>query len=786
MVQLRQATYLRLALTWVGVAGAYVAVGAATDRWGAVGDGAPLFLPAAGIAFTAVQLIGPWAATAVFVGGLAEGLREGLPLPAALIFGAAAAGTGLGGLAVTRTVRVPPRGERYSDTFARSTAAGVAAIVAATITLAALAAADRLHGAASLWGILLLANLVGILIVSPFLRAWTQRGSRGVARVPELIALLLVPGVLAALLLSGSVGSAGPTAYLVFPFVIWAALRAGRMGVSGVLLITALMAVENASHGRGAFVGESLRTTAVHLNSFLLVLTLTGLLLAGLDVERRVKATGLSEAEERHRRLIERLPLVTYSRSLVDPDAPPLMISPQTVDLLGYPVETWLEKPYFAATIVHPDDREVHAELNARSLTEDLVTGEYRMIAADGSVVWILDYMVAVRDEHGKAVAQQGFVVDLTERKELEEQLVRAQRIEALGLLAGGVAHDFNNLLTAISGYTQLAGTQIGTDDDVARRHLVEVQVAAQRAADLTRRLLAFGRRQVLERTVVDLNLVVAEAQHLLVPVIGDDIVFVTDLDPALPPVEADRGQLGQVLMNLAVNARDAMPGGGTLTIRTRTEGADVVLEVTDTGVGMDEATRARIFEPFFTTKEVGEGTGLGLAMVDGIVKQSEGHLSVESEVGGGTTFRLTLPSTDAAPDAEGNAPAPAPAADGAGTETVLLVEDEDVVRRLTAEMLERHGYRVLTAAGPGEALEVTEPWDLLLTDIVMPMMSGPALAERLVARHPGVGLLFTSGYSGSAVADGGTLTAELLNKPFTFDELGRMVRAALDARPAT
>jgi CheY-like chemotaxis protein len=249
--------------------------------------------------------------------------------------------------------------------------------------------------------------------------------------------------------------------------------------------------------------------------------------------------------------------------------------------------------------------------------------------------------------------------------------------------------------------------------------------------------------------------------------------------------VEADRGQLGQVLMNLAVNARDAMPGGGTLTIRTSTEGADVVLEVTDTGVGMDEATRARIFEPFFTTKEIGEGTGLGLAMVDGIVKQSEGHLSVESEPGGGTTFRLTLPATDAAPEAEGKAPAPAPAADGAGTETVLLVEDEDVVRRLTAEMLERHGYRVLTAAGPGEALEVTEPWDLLLTDIVMPMMSGPALAERLVARHPGVGLLFTSGYSGSAVADGGTLTAELLNKPFTFDELGRMVRAALDARPA-
>jgi PAS domain S-box-containing protein len=788
MDHLRQVAVLRRALVWVTVAAAYAAAGAIADRWGSVSDGVPLILPAAGVAFTAIQLGGVWTTTALFVGGLADGLRRGLPLSASLLLGAAAAGTGIAAWAAARALRLRPRGERLRDTFRRVTAGGAAALVGATGTAAALRAAGRPDVTAELWGTLLLGGLAGILIVSPFIRAWTQRGSRGVARLPELVAVLVVPGAIAAFVVSGSVGSAGPTAYLIFPIVLWAALRTGRMGVSGVLLVTALLAVETASNGRGPFYDVSVVATAAKLGSFIVVLALTGLLLAGLDLERRVTATGLSEAEERHRRLIERLPLVTYVRSLRAPDAPPDTISPQVVDLLGYPVETWLALPYLGETIVHPEDRGVHAELNARGMTDDIVQGEYRMIAADGRVVWILDHMIAVRDDNGKVVAQQGFVIDVTARKQLEEQLVRAQRLEALGLLAGGVAHDFNNLLTAISGYTQLAAGQVGKADELARRHLGEVQVAAERAAELTRRLLAFGSRQVLDRAVVDLNEVVVEAQHLLVPVIGQHIVLVTDLDPLLPAVQADRVQLGQVLVNLAVNARDAMPGGGTLTIRTHTDGADVVLTVADTGVGMDAATRARIFEPFFTTKPVGEGTGLGLAMVYGIVQQSEGQLAVESEPGRGTTFQLTLPVTDAVPEAGVVDPAAAAAAaeeDGGGSETVLLVEDEDVVRRLTAEMLERHGYRVVAAAGPEEALQVDEPWDLLLTDVVMPGMNGPELARRLVERHPQAGVLFTSGYSGAAVADRAALGADLLEKPFTLDELARKVRAALDARPS-
>jgi PAS domain S-box-containing protein len=782
MVRLQLVPFARRALLWLGVAAAYVAGARLSVHWG-FRDGVALVGLEQSVAFTAVQLGGPWLAGAVAIGGIAEGLREGLPLSSTLLLGAGAAATGLAALVVTRSARLQLGGERVGDTFIRASGAAAAAIVGSSFGLAALEAAHRRPDPARTWGILVLSNLAGILVVSPFVRAWVQRRSRGVARLPEWCAILLAAAALGTLMSAGRLGTYGPTAYILFPVVVWAALRAGRMGVSAVLVIAALILTENTTRGHGPFAARTQLESAVALDAFLVVLALTGLVVVGLELERRVIATGLSEAEDRHRRLIEQLPLVTYQRSLDATVGEPYVVSPQTVDLLGYPLEAWLAQPYFGATLVHPEDRAVHAALNARSLKEDVVRGEYRMIASDGRVVWVLDHMAIVRDEAGRPVAQQGFVVDITDRKQLEDQLVRAQRIEALGLLAGGVAHDFNNLLTAISGYTQLATDQVGKADDLARRHLAEVRTASERAAELTRRLLAFGNRQVLERAVVDLNELVLEAQQQLARVTGATIALVTELDPALPRVKGDRGQLGQVLANLAANACDAMPDGGTLTIRTTAEDGDAVLSVSDTGVGMEEETRARIFEPFFTTKEVGEGAGLGLAMVHGIVQQSEGRLSVESDPGRGTTFRLILPATDALPQPKAGRPAPV---DGGGSETVLLVDDEDVVRRLTAEMLERHGYRVVTAAGPDEALLVTEPWDMLLTDVVMPVMSGPELAERLVSQRPDVGLLFTSGYSGAAVADRSALGADLLEKPFTLEELGRKVRAALDARRAS
>ena len=771
---------LRQALRWLAAAAGYYALARFSSYAGFVHEGVPLILLAQGVAFAAVQRGGPWLATAVAVGAAGEGVTEGLPAGAVLLLAAAAASAGLAAYVVTDVARLRvPQDERLRDTLIRLGGAVAGSIAGASFYLAA----DSVDGLAlhpvQDWAVLLLANLAGIIVVAPFLRVWIQRTSRGAAGRIEWIALVAVAIGSSAVIDTGVLGASGPTGYLVFPVVVWAALRAGRMGVSAVVVVSALIAVENTSDGHGPFVGKTLVDSAVSLNSFLIVLAVTGLLLVSLEQERRQTETGLTEAEERHRTLIEQLPLVTYMRGLDDLDAPPSFQSPQTEDLLGYPIERWLAEPRFAATLVHPDDRAINAELNARSLTEDVVQGEYRMIRADGRVVWLLDHMAVVRDATGRAVAQQGFVVDISERKALEEQLGRAQRLEALGLLAGGIAHDFNNLLTAISGYTGLALEHGGRENEEIRRDLAEVRTAAGRAADLTRQLLAFGRRQVLARTVVDLNEVVIEAQALLDRVIGEHVTVRTKLDPNLTRVHADAGQLGQVLVNLAVNARDAMPDGGTLTIETSNDNGNAVISVSDTGHGMDEQTRARIFEPFFSTKPVGEGTGLGLAMVHGIVRQTGGDIAVESAPGGGAEFRISLPGTDELPV---DAVAPSQASPR-GSETILLVEDEDIVRRLIAEMLQGQGYNVVVAAGPHEALEVTERFDLLLTDIVMPSMSGPELAERLTQRRTDIGVLFTSGYSGAAVADRGALTAELLEKPFTIEQLASKVRQALDAR---
>jgi nitrogen-specific signal transduction histidine kinase/ActR/RegA family two-component response regulator len=388
------------------------------------------------------------------------------------------------------------------------------------------------------------------------------------------------------------------------------------------------------------------------------------------------------------------------------------------------------------------------------------------------------------------------------ERENLQTQLVQAQKMESIGRLAGGVAHDFNNLLTVINGYSDLLLARLRAGDPL-RDSLTQIRKAGGRAAELTAQLLAFGRKQAVQLRPVSVSRLVMDSVEMLQRLVGEDIDLVTELDPAPGEVMADEGQLHQVLMNLAANARAAMPAGGRLVIRTsRREldeggaaevpgavpGACVVLEVSDSGTGMSEEVRQNIFEPFFTTKEVGQGTGLGLAMVYGIVRQAGGWITVESQPGAGSTFRIGLPLLpEAASGVRPDTPKPAAVE---GSETVLVAEDQDQVRKLAVAILEAHGYRTLEARSGDEALEVAGrhpgPIHLLLTDVVMPRMSGAELASRLKAERGELKVLYMSGYTADRISlqVPPDPSVDYLQKPFSPEALAEQVRALLERRP--
>jgi nitrogen-specific signal transduction histidine kinase/CheY-like chemotaxis protein len=387
----------------------------------------------------------------------------------------------------------------------------------------------------------------------------------------------------------------------------------------------------------------------------------------------------------------------------------------------------------------------------------------------------------------------------VTEKRVLERQLRTAQKMEAIGRLSGGIAHDFNNHLGVIIGYSRVLKRQLGENNSLCE-HALEIEKAGERAASLTKQLLAFSRQQVLTPAVLNLNTLTADMEKMLPRLLGEDIEVSLILDPGLSNVKADQGQIEQVIMNLAVNARDAMPEGGKLKVQTTNAVLDqtytrnhpgskageyVMLAVTDTGSGMDAGTLAHMFEPFFTTKEHGKGTGLGLATVYGIVKQSNGYISVESAPGKGSSFQVYLPRFEGQPAAE------APTIDLAdnlrGTESILLAEDSEPLRKLAQSNLESVGFHVLSASNGEEALEVAtrnrRTFDLLLTDVVMPGMNGRVLAEQLLPRQPGMKVLYMSGYTDSFIAGHGVLEpgTNLLHKPFTEEVLIRKVREVLD-----
>lgn len=519
------------------------------------------------------------------------------------------------------------------------------------------------------------------------------------------------------------------------------------------------------------------------------------LVVVNRDVTERKRAEeALLRSEANFRSVVEDAPYGIYR---ANPEGQCLLVNPALVKMLGYDAPAELLQANLAKDVyVNPEE---HERLNHMFLEDsDFKDLEVKWKRKDGAPISVRCGGRSVKDEN-VLLYFEVFAEDISQRRVLERQLHMAQKMEAVGRLSGGIAHDFNNLLGVIIGYTEIIKRALDSASPLYE-HAVEIEKASQRAVSLTRQLLAFSRQQVLEPAILNLNTLVSDTKKMLDRLIGEDIQVCVSLDPALGQVKADQGQIEQVLLNLAVNARDAMPEGGKLTVETRNveldlaytrnhpgskPGSYIMLAVTDTGTGIDPEIISQIFEPFFTTKERGKGTGLGLATVYGVVKQSGGYISVDSEKGKGASFKVFLLRVEATvPALQIAAPAPLTLH---GSETILLAEDAEPLRKLAQIFLEKNGYRVLSAADGAEALQLAQkaqgPIHLLLTDVVMPGMNGRVLADRLAPWHTAMKVLYMSGYTDSFIAGHGVLEAgiHLLHKPFTEETLVRKVRDVLD-----
>ncbi|MBA3347171.1 MAG: PAS domain S-box protein, partial [Actinobacteria bacterium] len=506
-----------------------------------------------------------------------------------------------------------------------------------------------------------------------------------------------------------------------------------------------------------------------------------------VDVTERVRAEeALRQSEARYRDLFEN---ASDLIATVDLRGRITAVNEAFVRAIGYSREELIGSRL--EDLVPAESHRILLEARERKLAgSEATTYEHELVAKDGDRIQI-EVSSRLIEEGGVVVGTEAICRDITERRLLEEQLREGQRLESIGRLAGGVAHDFNNLLTVISGYTEL----LLNGDPESKAELTQIAAAAGRATVLTRQLLAFSRRQVLQPRIVVVNDVVLGLTPMLERLIGDDVELVTDLAPSLHPVLADPSQLEQILLNLTVNAGHAMPSGGRLTIRTANvelddeyadrygdgeAGPHVLLSVSDTGTGMDAETLSHIFEPFFTTKPAGTGTGLGLSTVYGIVKQSDGSIWAYSEPNEGSMFKVFLPRTDEHLE---EVPKPVSPRAESGSETILVAEDEPSLRRLVTRILERHGYTVIAASSSPEALRIAEaregPIDLLLTDLVMPDLSGGDLAKAIGAILPDMPVVFMSGYADDVVTRERTLDPDspFLEKPFSADDLARKIR---------
>lgn len=567
-----------------------------------------------------------------------------------------------------------------------------------------------------------------------------------------------------------------------------------------------LIEVRQAIERDGRWSGQTLvaRPTRESFPMELAITTLPegGTVTVSRDVTERQRAEQARvETEAKYRLLVEQVAAITYIAEL-GTHGQWLYVSPQVEQMLGFTAEEWLANSTAWMQHIPLEDHPVVEAAENSAIQGGRFQAEYRLTRKDGKIIWVSDTAVTVRGSDSHPV-MEGIIVDITERKQLETQLQQSRKMEAVGRLAGGIAHDFNNLLTIIKGYTELALNRSAPYPEI-RSDIERIENASERAAALVRQLLAFSRKQVLQPKTLDLNSIALNLDKLLRRLMDENIEMITRVDENLGSIKADPAQIEQVIMNLVVNARDAMPKGGRLTLETcNTEldsvyaadhvsvrpGRYVMLAVSDTGTGMDQETVAHIFEPFYTTKESGRGTGLGLSTVYGIVKQSGGYIWVYSEPGSGSTFKVYLPRVDEV--VLGVAGEKQLKDSRRGSETILLVEDEEGVRELAKNVLAAQGYQVLVAGRPDEAIALLQTHkqeiQLLLTDVIMPNMSGRELARRVTAIRADIKVLFMSGYTDNVISAGGMLEEGIsfLQKPFTPTVLIHKIREVLNQTAA-
>jgi len=772
------------------------------------GDVASPVWPDAGITLWVVWRWGVRFLPALAIADLLSNLKQGQPWGAGIGMALAAIlEPTLAALLLRRVAAFDARLERVRDVIALvALAAVLSTAVGATLGAASLCWGAGLPWSefGRQWRLWWAGDLIGVATVAPVLLSWTTgaRSPTG-SRRAELAALAFATVIVAFTVFGGAVRHHLPIGFLLFPVVVWSALRFGPRETSIALFLIAIVAVWGTLRGAGPLGGMAPSIALLVLQSFVLVLSATGLVFAAASATRR-------RSDEETRSALSLL------SATLDSTADGILVVNTAGTIRTYNrrfVEMWRIPDHIVAS---RDDRKaiefVLSQLADPELFLSKVEELYARPSAESFDVLvfkdgrIFERVSLPQWEGGRSVGRVWSFRDVTAQRRLEHELRHSQKMEAVGRLAGGVAHDFNNLLTVVLGYCEMLVSRARHDDTLSGG-LREIRRAAERAATLTRQLLAFGRKQVLEPRVLDLNTVLRESEPMLRSVVGEKIEMTSLLEPGLGRVRADPGQLQQVILNLALNARDAMPTGGRLTLVTAgveldeqgvrgqlalQPGRYVTLAVTDTGVGIDPAAQVHVFEPFFTTKEGGKGTGLGLAMVYGILKQSGGDIALTSEPGHGSTFKVFLPWVDEPAPEEPVAPI---RPRGHGREAVLLVEDEDGVRRLERLALESQGYLVLEATRGSEALEMatrfTEHLHILVTDVVMPGIGGRELADSVRGIHPEARVLYLSGYADDEVLREGVRqsVAAFLDKPFSPETLVARVREVLDAEepsPAT